>query len=61
MDADGIMNESWILIFDINGTKLRCSVPHRVYRAVSDNTSGRLTHQGTRFMSYEFNGTRVEK
>lgn len=61
VDNDGIMTESLILIFDINGTKLKCGVSSRIYRAVKENTSGQLTHQGTRFISYEFNGTRVVK
>ncbi len=61
MDANGVVHSSLLLLFDIDGNTIKCVVPGRVYRAVNEGTYGLLTHQGTRFKCFEFNGIKVEK
>lgn len=61
LDANGVMNTTLLLIFDLEGLTLKCTVPGRVYREVREGADGLLTHQGTRFRCFEFEGIRVEK
>lgn len=51
----------YILTFEIDGKKLNCPVSKKVYEQLHEGTYGQLTHQGENFISYEFNGTKVEK
>lgn len=61
LDANGVMNTTLLLVFDLEGKSLKCTVSGRVYRAVREGANGLLTHQGTRFRCFEFDGIRVEK
>ena len=61
LDPNGAMHETWALEFEIDGQRLRMPVPHRVYRAIPQGARGRLTHQGTRFYRFEWDGQTVEK
>lgn len=60
-DENGCMSTTLYLVFETNDNIIKCTVPNRIYRAVRENTHGMLTHQGTRFKSFEFNGIRIEK
>lgn len=62
-DANGHVSTTLLLVFHVGVGEetLKCSVPGRVYRAVQKDVHGMLTHQGTRFRCFEFNGIRVEK
>lgn len=61
LDPNGVMQETWALEFEIDGQRLRTPVPHRVYRAIPQGSIGRLTHQGTRFYRFDWDGQTVEK
>ncbi len=49
----------WYLYFDVCGEELKCRVPRRVYKQLEEGMYGFLTHQGTRFYSFEVGGTTV--
>ncbi len=61
IDANGVMHSTLSLVFEVEGGTLECVVPGRVYRAVREGANGLLTHQGTRFRSFVWDGKRIEK
>lgn len=61
MDPNGAMHETWALEFETDGQRLRMPVSHRVYRTIPQGAKGRLTHQGTRFYRFDWDGRTVEK
>lgn len=61
IDANGVMNSTLSLVFEVDGGTLECVVSGRTYRAVREGAHGLLTHQGTRFRCFVFDGIRVEK
>lgn len=60
-NGDGMVFVTPVLFFNVEGETIKCNVPEKIYNAVQENTTGTLTHQGTIFRSFEFNGTNVEK
>lgn len=40
---------------------LKCAVSHQIYLQLEEGVSGMLTHQGSRFKAFEWNGMRVEQ
>ncbi len=63
MDANNIMQTTHIVEFEVGKDHqlMKFTVTNRIYRVLEENTIGMLTHQGTRFKAFEWNGTRVEK
>lgn len=61
MDANGVMNTNLIIVFTVKDKDIRCVMRHRAYRKIHKNSKGILTHKGTRFISFEFDGNLVEK
>ena len=60
---NGTMSTTFTAEFDIKetGESIRCHIPRRVWKELEENTLGLLTHQGTRFRRFEWNGQSVEK
>lgn len=63
VDANHVTTTKYFVEFEIGADAgiLRCAVPYRVYRRLEEGVSGTLTHQGTRFQAFAWNGIRVEK
>lgn len=62
IDPNGVASTTLTLTFQIGDEKLTCGVSGTVYRTISENSSGMLTHQGTRFRRFVCDdGTVVEK
>ena len=62
-DNNGAISTSYAAEFEIreSGESIRCHISRRVWKALEENTLGQLTHQGTRFRRFEWNGKSVEK
>ncbi len=62
-DNNGAIYTSYAAEFEIreSGESIRCYVPYRTWKALEENTLGQLTHKGTRFRRFEWNGKSVEK
>ena len=60
---NGVISTSYAAEFEIreSGESIRCHISRRVWKALEENTLGQLTHQGTRFRRFEWNGKSVEK
>lgn len=61
VDANGVMNTTLTIVFTVKDKDIRCVMRHRAYRKIPKNSKGILTHKGTRFISFEFDGVLVEK
>lgn len=63
MDANNLLHTEYIASFKLRGNSavLKCAVPFKVYKQLKEEVSGLLTHQGTKFEAFEWEGFRVEK
>lgn len=61
IDTNGVPMTTLYLKFEINGITRKFTVSGRIYRSVQENSIGLLTYQGTRFISFESNGVKVER
>lgn len=61
IDANGVSNTTLMIVFTVNSEDIKCVVRHRIYREIPKNTYGILTHKGTRFIKFEFDGQVIEK
>ena len=62
-DNNGVISTSYAAEFELreNGESIRCYISYRAWKALEENTLGQLTHKGTRFRRFEWNGKSVEK
>lgn len=62
-DANNITQTSYTAAFLLaeDQRELRCTLPRRVYNDLEEGAHGLLTHQGTRFQRFEWDGRTVEK
>ena len=62
-DNNGVISTSYAAEFELreSGESIRCYIPYRAWKALEENTLGQLTHKGTRFRRFEWNGKSVEK
>lgn len=61
VDANGVMSTTLLIVFTVSNKDIKCRMRHRAYKNISKHTNGMLTHRGTRFISFEFDGNIVEK
>ena len=61
IDANGIANTTLMIVFTVDSRDIKCRVRNRIYRGIPKDTYGVLTHKGTRFIRFEFDGKVVEK
>lgn len=61
IDANGASNTTLMIVFTVNSKDIKCHVRNRIYRGIPKDTYGVLTHKGTRFIKFEFDGQVVEK
>lgn len=61
MDANGGMNTTLMIVFTVKDRDIKCAMRHRAYRNIPKASKGILTHKGTRFISFEFDGNIVER
>ena len=61
IDANGVANTTLMILFTVNSKDIKCHVRNRIYRGIPKDTYGILTHKGTRFIKFEFDGKVVEK
>lgn len=60
-DANGMMHSTSVLVFSTAQGEIRCMVRHGAYRDIPEGAEGMLTHQGTRFYQFVFDGVTVVK
>jgi len=56
-----VMQTTLMIVFDLETGEIRCTVPARIYREIPEGVCGTLTHQGTRFRQFDFDGRTVSK
>lgn len=52
MDANNLMNDDFILTFDIGGKSKKFRVKHSVYKQYSENEEGILTFKRKKFVDF---------
>lgn len=61
IDANGVTNTTLMIVFTVDSQDIKCHVRNRIYRSIPKDTYGILTHKGTRFIKFEFDGKVIEK
>lgn len=60
VDSNGVLNRNLIIVFDIDNKEIKCVVKSEVFEKIPENVSGILTHKGTSFIKFKFDGKVIE-
>lgn len=60
VDGNGVLNKTFQIVFAAGKEEIECVMREKSYKNIPENISGMLTHKGTSFMEFEFDGKIIE-
>ena len=60
IDGNGVLNKTFLIVFAVGNEEVECVMKEKNYKSIPENITGMLTHKGTSFMKFEFDGKIIE-